>query len=63
MYPTKSHEETPPNQEGNEGEYVASEDKNTFYSFIKTVASFTGDLSQLTCPGFLLCGTSIIEYW
>ncbi|KAI9297047.1 putative Oxysterol binding protein [Neoconidiobolus thromboides FSU 785] len=44
------------------GENVASKDKSTFYSFIKSVASFTGDLSQLTCPGFLLCGTSIIEY-
>lgn len=44
------------------GEHVSAEDKSSFYSFIKTVASFTGDLSQLTCPGFLLCGNSILEY-
>ncbi|KAJ9061141.1 Oxysterol-binding protein 4 [Entomophthora muscae] len=43
-------------------EHVSAEDKSSFYSFIKTVASFSGDLSQLTCPGFLLCGSSILEY-
>lgn len=30
--------------------------------FIKQLASATGDLSQLTCPSFLLNGYSLLEY-
>lgn len=30
--------------------------------FLKSVASFTGDLSHLTCPAIMLSGVSILEY-
>ncbi|ORY93867.1 hypothetical protein BCR43DRAFT_443517 [Syncephalastrum racemosum] len=33
-----------------------------FKEFIKTVISFTGDLSSLTCPAFFLNGLSLLEY-
>ncbi|KAI9314604.1 hypothetical protein BX666DRAFT_2029475 [Dichotomocladium elegans] len=33
-----------------------------FREFIKTVISFTGDLSSLTCPAFFLNGLSLLEY-
>ncbi|KAJ1942837.1 Oxysterol-binding protein 4, partial [Kickxella alabastrina] len=33
-----------------------------FISFLKGVLSFTGDLSSLTCPSFLLNGISLLEY-
>lgn len=31
-------------------------------SFLKSIATFTGDLSTLTAPSFILSGTSILEY-
>ncbi|ORX94447.1 Oxysterol-binding protein [Basidiobolus meristosporus CBS 931.73] len=31
-------------------------------SFLKDVTSFTGDLSALTCPSFMLNGVSLLEY-
>ncbi|KAJ1719731.1 Oxysterol-binding protein 4 [Coemansia erecta] len=31
-------------------------------SFLKAILSFTGDLSSLTCPSFLLNGISLLEY-
>lgn len=33
-----------------------------FRDFLKTVVSFTGDLSSLTCPAFFLNGLSLLEY-
>ncbi|OLL26259.1 Protein kes1 [Neolecta irregularis DAH-3] len=30
--------------------------------FLKTLSTFTGDLSQLTAPSFILSGTSLLEY-
>ncbi|KAI8929901.1 hypothetical protein BC831DRAFT_547211 [Entophlyctis helioformis] len=33
-----------------------------FSSFVRQLASATGDLSQLTCPSFLLNGISLLEY-
>lgn len=33
-----------------------------FKDFLKTVISFTGDLSSLTCPAFFLNGLSLLEY-
>jgi hypothetical protein len=33
-----------------------------FKEFLKTVVSFTGDLSSLTCPAFFLNGLSLLEY-
>ncbi|KAG0229460.1 glycerol ethanol, ferric requiring protein [Mortierella sp. GBA43] len=38
--------------------------KETLRSFISTLASFTGDLSALTCPSFLLSSVSLLDqYW
>ncbi|KAI8901138.1 hypothetical protein BC833DRAFT_579111 [Globomyces pollinis-pini] len=39
-----------------------AENKSDFLSFLSQLASFTGDLSQLTCPAFLLNGISLLEY-
>ncbi|KAI7865840.1 hypothetical protein BDF14DRAFT_1729488 [Spinellus fusiger] len=36
--------------------------KGQFKDFLKTVISFTGDLSSLTCPAFFLNGLSLLEY-
>lgn len=36
--------------------------KESLRSFISTLASFTGDLSALTCPSFLLSSVSLLEY-
>lgn len=33
-----------------------------FKDFLKTVVTFTGDLSSLTCPAFFLNGQSLLEY-
>ncbi|KAI8879972.1 Oxysterol-binding protein [Backusella circina FSU 941] len=41
---------------------IPSEQKGAFYSFLKSLASFTGDLSSVTCPAFLLAPESLIEY-
>ncbi|KAI8339116.1 hypothetical protein BC941DRAFT_394549 [Chlamydoabsidia padenii] len=41
---------------------VESGSKGQFKEFIKTVISFTGDLSSLTCPAFFLNGLSLLEY-
>ncbi|ORY06584.1 Oxysterol-binding protein [Basidiobolus meristosporus CBS 931.73] len=41
---------------------IAPQYKSSFTSFLKDVASFTGDLSALTCPAFLLNGISLLEY-
>ncbi|KAI9141224.1 hypothetical protein BKA69DRAFT_1038683 [Paraphysoderma sedebokerense] len=47
---------------GEEAAEVPAQHKSAFLQFIKTLASFTGDLSQLTCPAFLLSGVSLLEY-
>ncbi|OZJ04858.1 hypothetical protein BZG36_02620 [Bifiguratus adelaidae] len=39
-----------------------SENVANFRSFMKTLASFTGDLSSMTCPSFLLSPISVLEY-
>lgn len=30
--------------------------------FLKSIATFSGDLSSLTAPSFILSGTSLLEY-
>ncbi|KAF9110271.1 Oxysterol binding protein [Mortierella sp. AM989] len=37
-------------------------DKDSIRNFISTLASFSGDLSSLTCPSFLLSTMSLLEY-
>ncbi|KAI8645856.1 hypothetical protein BD408DRAFT_474277 [Parasitella parasitica] len=41
---------------------IPNEQKSAFYAFLKSLASFTGDLSAITCPAFLLAPESLIEY-
>ncbi|KAF9433299.1 glycerol ethanol, ferric requiring protein [Entomortierella beljakovae] len=41
---------------------VPAEQKDSFRSFISTLAQFSGDLSSLTCPSFLLSSVSLLEY-
>lgn len=36
--------------------------KSAFMEFLQQLATFTGDLSQLTAPSFLLNGISLLEY-
>ncbi|PBP21917.1 putative oxysterol binding protein [Diplocarpon rosae] len=47
-------------------EQLAPQQKGAFFSFLKSLASFKGDLASLTAPPFLLSSQSIIEfsaYW
>ncbi|KAL3422537.1 oxysterol-binding protein [Phlyctema vagabunda] len=41
---------------------VAPQQKNAWFQFLKSIASFKGDLSSLTAPPFLLSTTSLTEY-
>ncbi|KAF9922677.1 glycerol ethanol, ferric requiring protein [Mortierella antarctica] len=41
---------------------VPAEQKDSLRSFISTLAQFSGDLSSLTCPSFLLSSVSLLEY-
>lgn len=41
---------------------IPTEQKSAFYSFLQSLATFTGDISALTCPAFLLAPESITEY-
>ncbi|ORX61395.1 Oxysterol-binding protein [Hesseltinella vesiculosa] len=41
---------------------IPDDQQGNFSSFLKTLASFTGDLSALTCPSFLLAPISLLEY-
>ncbi|KAF9913627.1 glycerol ethanol, ferric requiring protein [Lobosporangium transversale] len=41
---------------------VPAEQKDSLRSFIATLAQFSGDLSSLTCPSFLLSSVSLLEY-
>ncbi|RUS19570.1 hypothetical protein BC937DRAFT_87261 [Endogone sp. FLAS-F59071] len=59
---SKSRTPSPKPNEENVGESIAPENKGAFVSFIKSLASFTGDLSNLTCPSFLLSPISLLEY-
>ncbi|KAI8329109.1 hypothetical protein BC941DRAFT_443467 [Chlamydoabsidia padenii] len=43
-------------------ESIPVDQQGSFSSFLKTLASFTGDLSSLTCPSFLLAPISLLEY-
>lgn len=43
-------------------EHVPQEQKGAFHSFLKSLTSFSGDISALTCPPFLLAPVSLIEY-
>jgi hypothetical protein len=51
-----------PNQPTGEAEAIPSQHKSAFVAFLKQLATFTGDLSSLTCPAFLLSGCSLLEY-
>lgn len=44
------------------GSGLSSQNKTTWSSFLKSIASFNGDLSSLTAPPFILSGTSLTEY-
>ncbi|KAJ2655558.1 Oxysterol-binding protein 4 [Coemansia sp. RSA 1200] len=44
------------------GNIVPTSYVGDFMSFLKGILSFTGDLSALTCPAFLLNGISLLEY-
>lgn len=51
-----------PSGQINNVDKIPTEQKSAFYSFLKSLASFTGDLSAVTCPAFLLAPESLIEY-
>ncbi|EXJ87765.1 hypothetical protein A1O1_04692 [Capronia coronata CBS 617.96] len=49
-----------------EGEAVPAQAKGSWSSFLKSIASFNGDLSSLTAPAFILSTQSLVEfsaYW
>jgi len=49
-----------------EGGGVAPQNKGSWSAFLKSIASFSGDLSSLTAPPFILSSTSLVEfssYW
>ncbi|KAK4514525.1 uncharacterized protein ATC70_002123 [Mucor velutinosus] len=48
--------------EANRINSIPADQKSSFTSFLKTLSSFTGDLSQLTCPSFFLAPESLLEY-
>lgn len=48
--------------EVNKVEEIPAEEKGAFNNFLKSLATFSGDLSSLTCPPFLLAPVSLIEY-
>ncbi len=41
---------------------IPAASKSSWASFLKSIASFSGDLSTLTAPSFILSGTSLLEY-
>ncbi|TVY17146.1 Protein kes1 [Lachnellula arida] len=45
-----------------ENEKIPTQQKGAFFSFIKSIATFKGDLSSLTAPPFLLSPQSVTEY-
>ncbi|KAF2271836.1 Oxysterol-binding protein [Westerdykella ornata] len=51
---------------GKEGAAVPAQAKSSWSSFLKSIASFNGDLASLTAPPFILSATSLVEfssYW
>lgn len=51
-----------PSGQMNNVDKIPTEQKGAFYSFLRSLASFTGDLSAVACPAFLLAPQSLIEY-
>lgn len=51
-----------PTGQVNNVDKIPTEQKSAFYSFLQSLAYFTGDLSAVTCPAFLLEPVSLIEY-
>jgi len=48
------------------GGAVSAQNKGSWAAFLKSIASFNGDLSSLTAPPFILSSTSLVEfssYW
>ncbi|KAH8687435.1 hypothetical protein BGZ60DRAFT_362793 [Tricladium varicosporioides] len=45
-----------------DNEKLPAQHKNSWLSFIKSIATFKGDLSSVTAPPFLLSPQSIVEY-
>ncbi|KAF8539301.1 hypothetical protein BDD12DRAFT_104917 [Trichophaea hybrida] len=45
-----------------EGAAVPPQAKNSWGPFLKSIASFTGDLANMTAPPFILSSTSLVEY-
>ncbi|KAI9690107.1 MAG: Oxysterol binding protein [Bogoriella megaspora] len=41
---------------------VPSQSKGSWSSFLRSIASFNGDLSTMTAPPFILSSTSLVEY-
>lgn len=49
-----------------EGAGVSAQNRGSWSAFLKSIASFSGDLSTLTAPPFILSSTSLVEfstYW
>lgn len=49
-----------------EGGGVSAQNRGSWSAFLKSIASFSGDLSSLTAPPFILSSTSLVEfssYW
>ncbi|RDL42225.1 putative KES1-involved in ergosterol biosynthesis [Venustampulla echinocandica] len=49
-----------------EGGGVSAQNKGSWTAFLKSIASFNGDLASLTAPPFILSSTSLVEfssYW
>lgn len=49
-----------------EGAGVSAQNKGSWTAFLKSIASFNGDLASLTAPPFILSSTSLVEfssYW
>ncbi|KAL2313928.1 Protein kes1 [Schizosaccharomyces pombe] len=49
-------------RDGEGDKRLRSTTKSTWLSFLKSIATFSGDLSSLTAPSFILSSTSLIEY-
>ncbi|KAH9821095.1 hypothetical protein DFH28DRAFT_1120438 [Melampsora americana] len=53
-------------EENEEGSAVPTQQKSSWSTFLKAIATFSGDLSSLTAPSFILSPTSLCEfpsYW
>ena len=46
----------------NEEYAISSSNKATWSTFLKSIALFSGDLSAMTAPSFILSSTSLTEY-